>query len=260
MPSRWLAGAPVLILAATAAVSACAHQPGDADGLVWSTDARPAFAVMPRLTGEGAQGLNALFGQLDLAAAERRVECLSTENGNAEFSRTIRAPFTGPRFLSITVNENYYCGGAHPSVDIRPMTFDRQTGGLPDWNTLWPGSGITASMNGSGNLPAVSRKPALISWFRAAVRSDAANDAEWLSQCDAYFGDEPVDEALVIWLDAETGGVGMDWASLPHAVMACGSPQVMPVETASQLGASDGLIAALRQGRADRAWKDAASE
>ena len=260
MASRWVPGALTLVVAATAALSACAQAPADVDGLTWGADPHPAFATMPSLTGEGAKGLNGLFRQLDSAAKESRVDCLSTENDNADYTRTIWAPFTGPRFLSITLNENYYCGGAHPSVDLRPMTFDRRTGGLPDWNTLWPGGGITASTEGHGYLPAVSREPALTSWFRAAVRADAANDAEWLSQCDAYYGGEPVDEAVVIWLDAGTGGVGMDWASLPHAAMACGSPQFMPAETASRLGASDDLIAALRQGQAARAFRGPSAE
>jgi hypothetical protein len=261
MMSSSIAGALALVVTATGALSACAPAATDTDGLTWGAEAHPGVAVMPRLTGEGAEGLNSLFDRLDAAAAEDRTYCLSSENGNAEYDRTIRAPFTGPRFLSVTVNASYYCGGAHPSVDIRPMTFDRETGGLPDWAALWPGSGITASMEGHGNLPAVSREPALTSWLRAAVRADPASEAEWLAQCDPWYGDTPMeDEPVVIWLDAETGGVGMDWASLPHAAMACGSPQVMPIEDAARLGASDALISALRRGHADRAWKDATSE
>lgn len=260
MMSRSIAGA-LALFAATTALSACAQASADTDSLTWGAEAHPGVAVMPRLTGEGAEELNSLFDQLDASAEEDRAYCLSEENPNADYTRTIWAPFTGPRFLSVTINASYYCGGAHPSVDIRRMTFDRQTGGLPDWTALWPGGGITASTDGHGNLPAVSREPALTDWFRAAVRADPASDAEWLAQCDAWYGDEPMeDEPVAIWLDAETGGVGMDWASLPHVAMACGSPRIMPVETASQLGASDALIAALRQGHADRAWKDAASE
>lgn len=260
LTSRTVRGALALVVVATAALSACAQAAADTDGLTWGAEAHPGFTVMPRLTGEGAEALNDLFDRLDASAEENRAGCLSSQHHNAEYDRAVRAPFTGPRFLSVTVNESYYCGGAHPSVDIRPMTFDRQTGGLPDWTALWPESGITASMNGYGNLPAVSRKPALTSWFRAAVRADAADDAEWLAQCDAWYGDEPVDEPVVIWLDAETGGVGMDWASLPHAAMACGSPQIMPIGEAVRLGASDELIDALREGQAARAFHAPSAE
>lgn len=255
MTARSVAGALALLFAATTALSACAQASAGTDGLTWGAEAHSGFAVMPRLTGEGAEVLNGLFDRLDAAAAEDRAYCLSSENGNTEYDRTIRAPFTGPRFLSVTVNASYYCGGAHPSVDIRPMTFDRETGGLPDWAALWPGGGITASTDGHGNLPAVSREPVLTNWFRAAVRADPASDAEWLAQCDPWYGDAPMEDApVMIWLDAETGGVGMDWASLPHAAMACGSPRIMPIEDAARLGASDTLISALRQGHADRAF------
>ncbi|MDP3801303.1 hypothetical protein [Brevundimonas sp.] len=260
MAFRWVPRALALAIAATAALSACARASADSDNLVWPAEVHPGFAVMPRMTGEGAENLNGLFDRLDAAAAETRTDCLATENHNADYARTIRAPFTGPRFLTITVNEDYYCGGAHPGVDIRPMTFDRRTGGLPDWTALWPGGGITASMEGYGNLPAVSRAPALTAWFRAAVRADAAGDAEWLAQCDDWYGDDPVDETVVIWLDAETGGVGMDLASLPHAAMACGAPRIMPIETAARLGASAELVDALREGHAARAFHAPAAE
>ena len=172
MTARSVAGALALLFAATTALSACAQASADTDALTWRAEAHPGVAVMPRLTGEGAEALNGLFDRLDAAAEEDRTGCLSSENGNTEYDRIIRAPFTGPRFLSVTVNASYYCGGAHPSVDIRPMTFDRETGGLPDWAALWPGGGITASTDGHGNLPAVSREPVLTNWFRAAVRAD----------------------------------------------------------------------------------------
>lgn len=240
-----------MALAGTLAVAlaGCAAAPIDGDGLTWMAGDNPNQMVLPRLTGDGAVSLNSLFDQLDSGAQENRADCLSSENENADWTRTISAPFTGPRFLSVTVVENYYCGGAHPSVDLRAMTFDRRTGGLPDWDALWPGAGITATTDGFGNLPSVTRAAALVGWFRAAVRENADNDAEWLAQCEAYYGDAPVDETVAIWLDAKTGGIGMDWVSLPHAAMACGSPQVMPTETAVRLGASAELIAALREGR-----------
>ena len=259
MASRGFSGALALVVVATAALS-CAQAAADADRITWGPEAHPGVMALPRLTGEGAEGLNRLFDGVDAAAEQTRTDCLSSENGNAGYERFLWADFTGPRFLSITVNESYYCGGAHPSIDIRRMTFDRRTGGLPDWRTLWPGVGITASTEGFGNLPAVTSAPDLTGWFRAAVRADAASDAEWLAQCDAYYGADPVDQPVTVWLDARTGGVGLDWAFLPHVAMACGSPQIMPVEEAARLGASTELVEALRQGHAARAFHDPTAE
>jgi hypothetical protein len=253
MRSWGLAGTLVAI-AAAAVLPACARTPAEPDGLTWRPVETPGFELLPRVIGDGAEGLNALFSQLDDEARTRRADCLSAENEHADYERDVSAPFTGPRFLTVTVHESYYCGGFHPDVDIRAMTFDRRTGGLPDWDSLWPGAAVTASTNGSGNLPAVSSAPALTAWFRAAVRADAASDAEWLAQCDPWYGDDPVDEPLTLWLNAEAGGIGLDWASLPHAAKACASPRIMPVEDAARLGASPELIDALRRGHAARAF------
>ena len=175
MTARSVAGALALLFAATTALSACAQASADTDALTWRAEAHPGVAVMPRLTGEGAEALNGLFDRLDAAAEEDRTGCLSSENGNTEYDRIIRAPFTGPRFLSVTVNASYYCGGAHPSVDIRPMTFDRETGGLPDWAALWPGGGITLMVdvaevpdNAFGYVPT----PALVAPIEFTLRRD----------------------------------------------------------------------------------------
>ncbi len=242
------------------ALSACAQEPAQPESLTWGEDAYADFAIMPRLTGEGAEPLNALFTRMDGVAEEERSTCLIPDNENTNYERTVWAPFTGPRFLSITVQTGYYCGGPHSNFDTRPMTFDRQMGGLPDWASLWPDSGITAGMEGYGYLPARTRAPALISWFRSAVHADPSSDPAWLAQCEAYYGDDPIDETIVVWLDAESGGVGMDWYSLPYVSKNCGSPQIMPVDEAARLGASDDLIAALRQGHADQNWHSGASE
>jgi hypothetical protein len=248
---RWIL-AVVLTLAAP--MSACAQD--RSDELTWRADPHPDFAVMPRLGGEGADGINRFLAGLDDGAEHDRAQCLSLEGAsNLDWNRTITAPFTGPRFLSVMLAEDYYCGGAHPSVDIRPLIFDRRTGGLPDWSVLWPSARITASLEGTGYWPSRSEAPALVDWYRAAVRADPEHDAVWLEQCEAHFGPDPIDEAVVLWLDAETGGVGMDLAWLAHAEMACGSAQVMPIDVAERLGAAPELIDALRRGHAEGAFR-----
>lgn len=241
--------AALVLLGFTSA--ACSQNPASLDGLSWKAEPHADFALMPVLTGQGAEALNGIFGNLDQAAEANRRDCMAGEGEYLEYTRTIWAPFEGPRLISIGVNESYYCGGAHPSVDLRMMTFDRATGGVPDWGALWPGAGLEASLNGSGYIPSTTRAPALLDWFREAVRADAANDAEWLAQCDAYYGPDPVEEPIMIWLDGAKGGVVvLDLASLPHAAMACGSPQSMSAEEAAALGASAALVDILRAGTA----------
>jgi hypothetical protein len=242
-------GASVLVFAAATALSACAQAP-DADGLIWPDGPHPDFELMPRLTGEGSEPLNALFTQLDEAALGNRADCLGSGHQYAEWSRTVGRLFTGPRFLSIEINEGYYCGGAHPTVDLYRLTFDRRTGGVPDWATLWPGAEITASTEWPGQMPATTLSPALLEWYRAEVRSAPETDGAWLKQCDGYFGSDAANETLTIWL-LDSGRIGVDFASLPHAAMACGSAQFITADEAEALGASAELVGLLREAEAE---------
>lgn len=236
--------------------AACSQTPPITDGLSWKPDPYADFALMPTVEGRGSQPLNEILGKLDEAAQAQRRDCLTGESPHVEYSRTVWAPFKGPRLISIGVNEGYYCGGAHPSVDLRIMTFDRVTGGVPDWDVLWSGSRLEASLQGSGYISSTTRAPALLGWFREAVRADASNDPEWLEQCDAYYGSDPVEEPIMIWLDGASGSIVMDLADLPHAAMACGSPQSMSAEQAAALGASAELVDILHAGAAGHKPED----
>lgn len=243
-------GACALLMAATVALSACAQTHGNAasDDLSWSEDPHPDFALSPRLEGPGADGINAALATFDAGALAGRADCAAA---GGEWTRTVWTPFAGPRFLTVAINDSFYCGGAYPSVSLIRLTVDRRTGSAPDWTTLWPAAGILAASQADGLLPSTTQAPAVIDWFRAAVREDPENDAEWLDQCDGWYGADAPEEPVMIWLDAAAGGIAMDWAYLPHVAMACGSPQVMPLDVAAQLGASPELIDAMRQGHAE---------
>lgn len=241
--------AAVVMGLSMAVFPAQAQDTTDGDTLIWSDEVFPGFDNLPRLTGQGAAAINARFQAMDAFAAQERAGCLESDPDHAEWTRTVSAPFPGPRFLSILINQGYYCGGAHPSVELRRLTFDRASGEAATWDALWPGAGWLSTEDYGAGQPPETRDPRLVAWFRGAVRAHPENDAEWLGQCEAYYGEDPVDEAVVVWLDGASGMIGMDWASLPHAAMACGSAQFMDAGTAAALGASPELIAALAAGR-----------
>ena len=260
MAMKFAPAAFAVLVTASVALSACAQTPVAqmpvADSLIWLDDPHTDFALTPRLIGEGAESLNVRLADFDSEAQAARIDCLAMGGADAEFTRTTWVPFSGPRFLTVAVNDGYYCGGAYPSVNLIRLTLDRRSGGAPDWASLWPAAEMQDASQGGDLLPTTTEARALIDWFRAAVRADAENDAEWLEQCDGWYGADPIQQRLMIWLDAAAGGIVMDWADLPHVAMACGSTQVMPLDVAARLGASPELLDALRQGHAHGAFKD----
>lgn len=245
-----------LMLGAAGGLSACAQTGATPGELVWPPDPHPDFALSPRVTGEGSEGVNRQLAVLDARAQAGRTDCVTQGGHDGEWTRVVWAPFEGPRFLTVAVNDAFYCGGAHPSVSLIRLTFDRSTGGAPDWAILWPDAQLLAVSEAGEVLPSTTLWPELVDWFRTAVRNDPENDADWLEECDAYYGERALQEPLVVWLDAAGGGIAMDWAHLPHVAMACGSPQVMPVDVAARLGASPALLDAVRQGHAERSFED----
>ena len=246
-------GVCALLFATTLALSACAQTSGgeSSGGLTWPDSRHPDFAMTPRLTGPGTEAINARLAHFDAQGLKERAQCLEMGQERGEFVRLTGVAFTGPRFLTVVITDDYYCGGAYPSVNLVYLTLDRETAGAPDWASLWPAADLLAASGGDDLLPSTTEAPALADWFRSAVRADPENDAEWLEQCDPWYGADPIQQPLVVWLDAAAGGIALDWTHLPHVAMACGSTQVMPLDVAARLGASPELIEAVRQGHAD---------
>jgi hypothetical protein len=243
----------VLILGAMIAATGCdaRHQ----NDLTWSPDPHADFALMPRLSDVSSR-INADLSKIDVQGDGNRIDCTSGGRENQSWSRSVNANMTGPRFLGLTVTDDYYCGGAHPDVEVRRITWDRQTDTAMDWNTLWRDAQVKpvrVSPEAPPETP-VSMSPALAAWFRAKVRAASAGDPIWLADCDAHYGNDEVGDGLALWLDAQRGGIGMDLAWLAHAEQACGSPQVMPLDEAARLGAAAELTEAVRAAHRGGGW------
>lgn len=231
---------------AAAAMGGCMHGPTATD-LMWSPEPHPDFALGPRLNGPGVDGINGALDSIDTRALSRRAQCLEAAGDLGSWIRTIWTPFVGPRFLTVAVSDQMNCGGAHPDGEISYYTFDRTLDDVVDWNTLWPNSGIRVMAPAPTGLAARTGSLSLWTWYVQAVARDTRVDPELRRQCSERFGPEPEgDDVLAVWLDGESGGLGMKLADLPHAAKACGFVEIMPAQEMARLGATEPLLAAMR--------------
>ncbi|MGQ3066650.1 MAG: hypothetical protein ACT6SD_11765 [Brevundimonas sp.] len=226
-------------------IGGCAQTRAAGD-LSWSPEPGMDFALGPRLTGPGVDGINSALEAIDGQAQARRADCLAAAGEVASWIRTVWTPYVGPRFLTVAVSDQTNCGGAHPNDEITYYTFDRMLDDVPDWATLWPGVLVSVANPGGGGLAARTGSPALWTWYVDAVRRDASINPELKRMCMDRLGPASEGEDLAIWLDGASGGLGMKLSDLPRAAAACGFVQIMPADEMGRLGASDALLRELR--------------
>lgn len=242
---RWSDGGLMAALAGVILLSGCANA-GPASDMSWTPEPHMDFALAPRLEGQGVDGINSVLSAVDDRALAMRRECLAAGGDLASWVRTVWTPYVGPRFLTVAINDDINCGGAHPEVGVSHYTFDRSVDDVPDWGTLWPAANIRpAGLPPTGLAPRTGA-PAIWRWYREAVLADRSIDPELLRSCENHLGSEPAGDDLEVWLDGATGGFGLKLVDLPHAAKACGFVAIMPAHDMARLGASETLLAALR--------------
>jgi len=244
--SKRLGAAATTLLVGGVLMSGCVHSPSATD-MIWAPPPHMDFALAPRLTGAGADGVNSVLSGIDDQALASRTECYATAGPNGSWIRTVWTPYVGPRFLTVAISDQMYCGGAHPGGEVSYYTFDRRIDDVPDWATLWPAAAIHAAGLPPTGLQARTGAPAIWGWYVEAVRRDPSIDPELRRACDNHLGQQPAGDDLAIWLDGATGGLGMKLVDLPHAARACGFVQVMPAADMARLGASEELLREIRE-------------
>lgn len=236
----------LMALVAGGGFAACADFQ-DGPDLVWTPQPYPDYALAPRLAGPGSDGVNGALDALDSQAQTARSECLAAAGEFGSWLRTVWTPYVGPRFLTVAVNDQAECGGAHPFNQTTFYTFDRQIDDVPDWQTLWPGAAIVHDGLAPAVGPARTNAPAIWRWYAAAVAQDTTVDPELRRLCaDLYQPGSDGEAWLEVWLDGASGGLGVRLSDLPHAVQACNTTQIMPADDMARLGASDPLLDAVR--------------
>lgn len=226
---------PVLALPVLALLVLAA--PARADGPVRLQPGRALFMDAqgtPRVTGGTAKQVRARINAA-LAAADARLragmkECMMVSSGLPDgppstWQRTVSVTQAGPRWLSVLVSDDFYCGGAHPNNDVFPLVFDLRTGRPPDWTRLLPpalAGEAALDTAGDGSPVGLVRSPALLQLARGAARPDCKD------VLDADSG------RFVIW--PEQGGLTAVIFGLAHVVQACADGISLPPARLRALG------------------------
>lgn len=118
----------------------------------------------------------------------------------------------GPRWLSLLIADEYYCGGPYPSAEVYPLVFDLQTGRPAELRAVLPPgvdgkSGISTAADGA--QLGVIRSAALSRQARARASAECAVSLE-NNQDFVLWPEHGVWQAVVF--------------GLPHVSAACADP------------------------------------
>ncbi len=225
--------------------------------------------AMPRLTGDSPAiaRINAELGQMDAQAVRDAAECVETaaDGPGGGWSRWITQPMTGPGYVTLSAQFEYYCGGAYPVNAQTAVTYDLTTGARANWPALLPALHLiqeeAAADMPSGYVHSLY-SPQLEALYERLMIADAtaANgepiDAEWLAQCRDVWkpqDDEEVAQTFYLWADAEHGGVAIS-PDYPHVVQACGGPAYVSGAELGAAGADRRLVDALTTAKSAGRW------
>ncbi|MBW8304481.1 MAG: hypothetical protein K0M78_11200 [Brevundimonas sp.] len=246
------------VMAASAFLTAgCApaqsEGPAVAPRLVWSAPLAEDFDALPRVADDTpeAREINAYLDRIDVSDRAERADCLAGGRDNVEWGRTVKAPMTGPRFVSVLLSTGYYCGGAHPSWGQKSLTFDLESGRLVDWAGFLPDDMALPRYQAGDQWPQLLRSSSLKARYaREAIAQRRMPEGE--DECaEVLMDSEPLD----VWPDARTGGLALQVSGLAHAVSACTETVVMPLAELRQRGVDPALIDALETAHRTGQWR-----
>lgn len=242
--------------AETAASTASAETPS----LRFLPELAKGIAAMPRVTGETPEirAINADLERMDGQVRAALPDCSAGGVEHTYWERFVDAPMMGPRFITVTVSDDLYCGGTHPDTARMTVSYDLLTGKRIDWTGLLPPTLFQPLQKTTSAFDfdfTVSRSPRLLSWLRdKIVRDLKAEDQAWWEDCKTSYSDADV-PALAISIDAKHEGLSIQTISLPHVIQACTSTEVMSVAELQAMGASPDLIAAIQTAHRERNWR-----
>lgn len=142
-----------------------------------------------------------------------------------EWSTDVDVTYLSGRFLSLQINSEWFCAGAHPDSGQAPITIDLRTGTLIDWARMFkPGVLNTAEK------PAPNKGRLAAVYLARYITGHSKNDPD---DCIGTLRDDDFLEPA-IWLDAKSGGL-MVSPQLAHVAAAtCGdSIAISPDQLAS---------------------------
>ncbi|MGH1588974.1 hypothetical protein ACRBEV_12195 [Methylobacterium phyllosphaerae] len=252
---RRVAGWGVAFLVLTAPVSAADR----AVAVTTQPDLAPGLAAMPQIEApadDAERRLNTALKRLDGKVRTAAKQCKAEGGVHSSWERGVQVPMRGPRFLSLVINDNWFCGGAHPDTATMSIVYDLTTGAPVDWTTLLPPAltGTIALADGADGTKMVTLASKMLhTLYLAGYRPKSGDpkrdgdDADCRRAVTETNDGEP--PAMMAWLDAGAGGLAVQF-DLAHVVQACADPVVIPSPRCAGMAPSLVLTGAIEAARA----------
>ena len=212
------------------------------------------IAAMPLIAApanDAERRINSALPRFDANVRKAAAQCRKDGGKNFDWSRSIDATMRGPGFLSFTIGDNAFCGGAHPNSATQAIVYDLATGKPVDWAVLLPSSltgklSLQTGMDNTKTVALSSRKlfDLYLKLYRpvAAGAKETDEDRECREAVKMAGTDAP--PTMSAWLDAKQGGLAVQF-DLAHVVQACADAVIIPVSTLKAEGAKPALTDAL---------------
>lgn len=239
------AGALAILLAATSPAAGRATLP-----LVEPPHIARDVAALPRLARPASPAerrIDATLAAMNRAMPKVIRTCRTLSSGpaasGAYWSRKVETTLAGPRFLSLAVTDDYFCGGAHPDTAREALVFDLSTGRLADWRSfLSPAlTGKVSLQEGADGVK--TQRLASRRLHALYLAGYGATDQGGNPDCREAVTNPPDDPPPAsVWPTTKGFGVQFDVA---HVAEACALPVVIPAARLKAAGAAPALLAAM---------------
>jgi hypothetical protein len=210
-----------------------------------------AFPRIAAPADPAAQRINQALDRRDAQVKTAAKEC-----SNGDWERAVSVPMRGPRYLALTAQDSWDCGGPHPDDSLLVLVYDLSTGSPVNWTRLLPASMVqtsTLDTAGDGTKIGVIGSRVLQDFYIKALSSDPKNPLnpdchEVLNEPDLKFN---------VWPDAKAGGIAIQPEGLAHVLAPCVSSVVVPISDLRKMGVQPALLDAIESAHAHR-WHDEA--
>jgi hypothetical protein len=211
----------------------------------------PAMPLIDQPQDAAERKINAALKRLDADARTGIAQCKASAKeaqSQSDWARSIDAAMRGPGFLSLAITDSTDCGGAYPNVATMSIVYSLTTGNPVDWTKLLPASltgtlALQTGADGTKMVTLASRR--LFQLYLAGYQNDVTTDPGQPT-CKQIMTETGADSppAMMAWLDAKEGGLAIQFDVI-HAIEACATPVVIPVDTLRQAGAAAALTDAI---------------
>ncbi|MEL6060350.1 MULTISPECIES: hypothetical protein [unclassified Methylobacterium] len=246
-----------LTLSAGALLALLTGPTGAADRLVTvaaQPELKPGLAAMPQIAApadDAERRINTALRRFDGNVRKAARSCQADGGAHSSWTRTIRTPMHGPRFLSVEIADDMFCGGAHPSTGLMAIVYDLTTGAPVDWATLLPPTltgkvALVEGLDGTKMVTLASKRLHALYLDRYRPKDSKAKRDGDDNDCRAVVQETPLGDppAMMAWLDAKAGGLAVQF-DLPHYAQACADTVVIPNAVLRREGAQPVLTDAI---------------